>query len=129
MVSCEVIGESSVNVARTQEPRSGWVIARDTACAKRKQSQDNLRSHATVGVNLQEHRMPQPPVDDMRLPHAALECLQARLYFGDHAFVDHTARHEFLATSGVQAAHERLIAFPVEEDAGRIGEKYELLSL
>src|SRR5438876_2324896 len=73
--------------------------------------------------------MPQSPVDDVRLAHAALQRFQARLHFGNHALVDHAARYQVFAAAGVEAAHERLIVRAVEQNTGRVGQEHELLGL
>ena len=50
--------------------------------------QHDLRADAAVGVDLQQQRMSQPAVDDVRLADAAAQAVEAGLDLGDHALVD-----------------------------------------
>src|SRR4051812_4109617 len=52
-------------------------------------SQHNLRPPPPVRVNLQQERVPEPPVDHVDLAHPRPQAVQARLDLRQHPRVDH----------------------------------------
>src|SRR5687767_2248143 len=69
-------------------------------------AEDDFRSDATVGENLQEKRVSESPVDDVRLLDAGLQRVETGFDLGDHAAVDDTPRHQGAATGSVQVRDE-----------------------
>src|SRR5437762_9607500 len=82
----------------------------------------DFRADAAIGINLQKHRMSEPPVDHVRLADAGTEALQTGFHLRNHAFVNSAALNELPASARIEAAQERTFVFLVLENAGRVGQ-------
>src|SRR5436309_1124433 len=80
----------------------------------------NLRPDAAVGVDLQQQRMPQSAVDNVRLLDAAAQPVEARLHLRDHPLFNDAAADQLVHLRGVEAAYQRLRIGAVHQDAWRI---------
>src|SRR5947209_19880728 len=90
-------------------------------------AEDDFRPDPAVGVNLQQQRVAQPAVDDVRLADAGAQALQAGLDLGDHPLVDHAALDQLAAAARVQAALQRGRLAAVQQDSRRVREQDQLL--
>src|SRR5207249_2426260 len=119
--------EEAVAVAIEGSPASRLRLSTHAKPQAAASMQHDFGADATVGVDFQKQRVPQPAVDDVRLADAAAEAVQAGLHLGDHAGVDHAALDQLPAAPGIDAADQRRLIAAVTEDAGRVGQQHELL--
>src|SRR3954451_13092415 len=102
------MGVSRVRILRqaVQKPtgRDPWAWGLSCLLPAGRGVERDLRADPAVGVNLQQQRVAQAAVDDVRLADAAAQALQARLDLGDHPLLDHPAADQLAAAPRVQAA-------------------------
>src|SRR5208283_2753103 len=83
----------------------------------------NLRSYTRTGENLEENRVFNPSVYDMRLAHPAVHRVETAFDFGNHAARDLAAVDISLNFFHIEGRCERIL----KKHALDVSEKYELL--
>jgi len=66
-------------------------------------TQDNFSSDAALREDFEEERVPESPIDDVRLADAVAKTFQTRFDLGNHALVYNPATNQLAAARGVEA--------------------------